>query len=53
MGRDTPVYNEKNILEVPLELLKSQQNVILLSDWTSFFPSPEKVDKSVISTQCC
>ena len=51
MGRGTPVYNEKNILEVPLRLffsnykhtflirtMKSWQNAILLPDGTIFFP---------------
>ena len=44
MGEDTPLYDAKNILEVPLRftfltrIMKSQQNVILLSDGTIFFP---------------
>ena len=44
MGEDTPLYNAKNILEVPLRftfltrIMKSRQNVILLSDGTIFFP---------------
>ena len=56
MGGDTPVYNAKNILAVPLGLtfltrtMKSRQNAILLSDGTSFFPSSPNFDKSV-STQ--
>ena len=43
MGGDTPVYNAKNILQVPLGLtfltqtMKSRQNTILLSDGTIFF----------------
>ena len=53
---------KKNILEVPLGLhsmhtfltrtMKSQQNEILLSDRTIFFPSSSNNDKSV-STQKC
>ena len=43
MGRDAPVYNAKNILEVPLALtfltrtMKIWQNVILLSGRAIFF----------------
>ena len=47
MGGATPVCNEKNILEVPLELyfltrtMKSRQNAILLSDGAIFFSISE------------
>ena len=56
MGGDTPVYNAKNILEVPLALtfltrtMKSWQNAILLSDGAIFFLSSPNFDK-LVSTQ--
>ena len=62
MGRDTPVYNEKNILEVPLGLsfiaylLNSNYEKLAESNPTlqqdNFFPSYQNIYKSV-STQRC
>ena len=60
MGRDTPVYNSKNILEVPLGL--SIHRIPFYTNyeesakcsptfwWVNFFPSSPNIDKSV-STQ--